>query len=324
MSTTPMRSPRRPGPVALASLLVVTATASTTLSCGQILGIEETTLATSESVVCDRPIIPYIWDFSSSLQADASFDLFVIPRDAFDAICATLQTTPLADRGHLSVDVRQCPKGDELPPGEGVRLEVFGGPADATEFYFRGPQPVRSTSISNPGTEAPLTIGGFLNLPEGTREVSALPLAINEEGKLNAKSAARSVTIRRGFLTTLRLEPNAGGTKLDEPTPAGWECLGKSQTPPEPPSPSPTSIKLTARLFDFTGNGLVPTPGIKIKACGRNDQQCDITGNELPGTVATADANGLAELTLDTPTGSFQGYIVVRGSVRKTDDARCK
>lgn len=282
-------------------------------ACASVLGIEETTLGEEDAGVafnCEEPIIPYVWYFADELSADSTFALFVLRNDVFNGIAGQLSTSVDPGKGHLSVDVRNCITDPQLGflQAKDVKLELQQPQANATEFYISDGIPTQTDRTKD-------GIGGFLNLNPGNIVVRTVPTAIN------LPAAERALAIRSGFLTTLRLEPNSNVDQVPPSPPAAWACVGSV---PEPPNASTSTIKLTALIFDFTQlPNTVPVAGVSLKACGRNDPLCDIRGNEAAGVVAKSDATGTAVLTLDASSGSFDGYVVVRGNVRKAEDSRC-
>lgn len=308
---------------AIASLGLLVA--SSAPGCAQALGIEDTTLGPQGPVVdpCYEEIVPYLWYFGNGIAKDEAYPLQVVPRSTFSGLLSQFGQQPDDTRGHIVADARDC-----------VSLDLGGGattPRPAPGVAFRFQPPPGSTGVDasgyvssnfffdddgspNPGrketsTKAPL--GGILNSPPGRGTVEATASDFGFDGNV---TAARLISVRPGFLSTIRLEPTRGLSGPAEPLPPDnrWACVGNLG--PVTPSTS-ESVTFSANVVPFTD----PTKGvggIRFKVCGKNETTCDLGDNE-PG-IAVSDASGQARITVPTPTASggvFDGYIVVRGKV---------
>lgn len=139
-----------------------------------------------------EPIIPYLWYFSRAVVSDGTYPLATFSTTGFNVILGALGATPDPARGHLSVEATDC--SDQ--PAAGVKLDASTADASSTGFYVIDQLPSAQATRTKDG------IAGYLNLPAQITTITTTPDAI---GKPDAQ---RSVFIKPGALTTIRLSPN--------------------------------------------------------------------------------------------------------------------
>lgn len=303
---------RLAGRVVAAASVIVLASLSVG-ACAQTLGIEDTTLAPDPSA-CFEEVVPYLWFFVNDIREDGEYPLAVIPQSAFTSLRDAFGVKADPTRGHVVADARTCEKST------GVR---DGGPGDAGGVTFAlrvGSETLPSNFfINNDGrpdrdlktTQTIVSLGGLLNAPAEQGTLTAFPADL--EG---SPSSSKTILVRPGYLTTLRMEPSAGvPTPEVSPVPGRWSCVG-SVLPPKPTSK--TKFRITAKITDFsTGLRAAPAPDIRIRVCDPTSFGCDLADNETPDTVSGAD--GIAEIDVENDgSGAWRGFLVVKGKVRKT------
>jgi hypothetical protein len=266
---------------------------------------------------CLEPIVPSLWYFTNDITEDASFPFSVLPQSTFEGLLSAYGKVPEAGKGHILADARTCADegARESPSADGVQFTLTGTGSEPlpANFYFD------SAALPDPlATQTSLVpLGGFFNVAPAPWRIAVTPLDLGKQ-----PSSEKNILVRPSYLTTLRMEPSVGlptPTTSEELTsiPARWSCVGAVTSTPQT---GRQSLKINVTVRDLASASQAVVPNIGFHVCAAADFAC-ATDDVKPPDFVSDEAGQVSIDVPPGPDGSWRGYLVVKGQVRKSSAA---